>query len=495
MSRGIEKSLIALTVSGVLIAPSAFATNGYFAHGYSTKEKGLAGAGVAYSQDAMSVANNPAGIAFMGERMDIGAALFSPSRSYTTSGNQVVPDGTGGFIDPAGFPVSAFCPPNAPQCQPPFTVGNGGESIDSDNELFLIPHFAYNWKLDSDSAIALAIYGNGGMNTEYQLSEGPTATGLAPNPSATGFADSFTIQQTPGTFGAGEAGVDLIQVFFNISYAQKIGNKSSWGAGVILAYQRFKATGLAGFSGFSEDPANLTNKKGHDASSGLGVKLGWQGEVVSDVALGVSYQSKIFMSEFDDYAGLFAEGGDFDIPATASIGLAWDTSSKTKLVFDIQTIFYSDVAAISNPIGNLTNGSCLDGLNASFNAGGVPTPASGTGCLGGANGAGFGWDDMTIVKLGYQWGDDTIWRVGLSHGTNPIPDTETLFNILAPAVIDTHLTGGFTMPLDSSSEISFSAMYALTNDVSGANPFDGGATTIELEMNQFEVQATYSMMF
>ena len=132
MSSGFKKSLIALSVSGMLASSAAYATNGYFAHGYSTKEKGLAGAGVAYSQDAMAVANNPAGIAFMGERMDVGAALFAPMRSYTTTGNAPAPDGT---------PVGAFCddpmvcaPPNI--VQPPFTVGSGGESIDSDNSSF-----------------------------------------------------------------------------------------------------------------------------------------------------------------------------------------------------------------------------------------------------------------------------------------------------------------------------------------------------------------------
>lgn len=408
MSRAIKKTLIALSISGMVAAPSAFATNGYFAHGYSTKEKGLAGAGVAYSQDAMSIANNPAGVAFMGERMDVGAALFAPMRSYSTTGSAPAPDGT---------PVGAFCddpmvcaPPNVVQA--PFTIGSGGESVDSDNELFLIPHFAYNWKLDTSSSLAFAVYGNGGMNTEYKLSESPTATGLAPNPTPSGMLDAYTIQTNPGTFGAGEAGVDLAQLFFNLSYAQKIDDKSSWGAGVILAHQRFKATGLLGFAGFSEDPANLSNQSGHDSANGLGVKLGWQGEVASDVALGVSYQSKIFMSEFDDYAGLFAEQGDFDIPATASLGLAWDTSSNTKLVVDIQTIFYSGVAAISNSISQLSNGSCVDALNSAFNGG--PQAATGAGCLGGSNGAGFGWDDMTVVKVGYEWGDDITWRAGVS---------------------------------------------------------------------------------
>ena len=47
MNFRIRKSLLAVAVSGLLAAPIAHATNGYFMPGYSTKNKGLAGAGAA----------------------------------------------------------------------------------------------------------------------------------------------------------------------------------------------------------------------------------------------------------------------------------------------------------------------------------------------------------------------------------------------------------------------------------------------------------------
>ena len=106
----VNKSLLAIAVSGVLAAPVANATNGYFAHGYGTKEKGLAGAGAAYSQDSMAASTNPAGMAFVGDRMDIGAAIFSPSpRKYTSSG-----------------PASNFLDPSTGQFT--FGIGDGGQS-------------------------------------------------------------------------------------------------------------------------------------------------------------------------------------------------------------------------------------------------------------------------------------------------------------------------------------------------------------------------------
>ena len=100
MNFTIRKSLLAVAVSGLLAAPLAHATNGYFMHGYSTKNKGLAGAGAAFSQDAMAAAVNPAGMAFVGKRVDLGLQIFSPSpRSYTVTGNPI----------PAGTPLNFLC--------------------------------------------------------------------------------------------------------------------------------------------------------------------------------------------------------------------------------------------------------------------------------------------------------------------------------------------------------------------------------------------------
>ena len=117
-------------------------------------------------------------------------------------------------------------------------------------------------------------------------------------------------------------------------------------------------------------------------------------------------------------------------------------------------------------------------------------------CLGTDAGSGFGWDDMTIYKLGYQWqtGPEWTWRVGVSHGDQPIPDSEVVFNILAPAVMETHVTFGFTKQMGRDQELNFAAMYAPSNDVSGANPL-AGDQRVKLEMEQFELEASWAWRF
>ncbi|MBE9563611.1 MAG: outer membrane protein transport protein, partial [Proteobacteria bacterium] len=199
MRTAVKKSLLAIAVSSVIASPVVNATNGYFMHGVSTKEKGMAGAGTAYSQDALASANNPAGMAFVGERFDVGLAIFSPSpRSFTVTGTP----SAASFINAA---------PNV--------------EVESDGDFFLIPHIGYNWQIDDDTTVGVAVYGNGGMNTEY-----PTSS-TTPNPDA-------------GIFGDGKAGINLEQAFLNVSVASKFGEKHAFGASVLLVGQKFSAEGL-----------------------------------------------------------------------------------------------------------------------------------------------------------------------------------------------------------------------------------------------------------
>ena len=446
--------VIGLLSVGLLWPISTLATNGYFSHGYGAKNKGLAGGGIALPQDAMIAATNPAGMVFVGDRMEAGISLFSPMRSYNAS--------TPASTFPDGTSCGSSCP---------FTVGgeDGNQAINSENEQFLIPHFAYNHPLDNQSTVGITVYGNGGMNTEYQGGEAQYNNGAG------------TLTTSDGTFGAGTAGVNLEQLFINASFAHKLSENSSWGIGAIYAFQRFEAKGLGTFQGYSVAPTKLTDN-GEDDSSGFGFKFGFQAEAAPGITLAASYQTKIDMDEFDKYSGLFADGGDFDIPATLTIGAAWASSDQSVFTFDVQQIYYSDVPSIANPISNLTTG-CATGSDT-------------TQCLGGANGAGFGWQDMTIYKLGYQWNSspDWQWRLGFSTGDQPIPSSEVMFNILAPAVMEEHITFGFTHNMSQTSELNFSAMYAPKASISGANPLNPGQN-IELEMSQYELEASWGWKF
>lgn len=408
-----RKSQLLIALSAIGFAGSAYATNGYFAHGYGIKAKGMGGAGIAYSQDALAAAINPAGMVLVGSRVDFGAELFNPNREATISGSP------GGFTD-----------------------GN----FESGSDLFLIPEFGYNRMIKPDVSVGVAVYGNGGMNSHY-------------NP-------------IPAFSNGPKTGVDLMQLFIAPTVSMKINENHAVGASLNLAYQRFKASGIGNFTPMSSSGANLTDNQ-HDDSTGMGVRLGWTGTLSPTVTVGATYQSKTRMSEFDKYRGLFAEQGDFDIPENYGLGIAVKATPKTTVALDVVRIKYNDVKSIANPISLLAPGT-----------------------LGNDNGAGFGWKDQTVFKLGvsHQVHDKLTVRAGYNHGSDVIPTTEIAFNILAPATVKDHLTLGATWTLQNGAELSGYFMHAFSNSISGLTPqLDGGAgtTTSTIKMDQNALGVAY----
>ena len=124
----------------------------------------------------------------------------------------------------------------------------------------------------------------------------------------------------------------------------------SIGIAPMLAYQRFKAEGLQAFDNpmLSTRPGSVTNN-GYSDSWGGGVRIGYMGQFGDMVSVGAAYATKISMGEFDDYAGLFAQGGKFDIPSNFTIGAALRPTDQWLLALDFQRIYYSDSVAVSNP--------------------------------------------------------------------------------------------------------------------------------------------------
>ena len=439
----------------ILVPALAQSTNGYFSHGTGLSNRALGGAGVAFPQDALASATNPAGMAFVGNRMDVGAVLFKPDRGYSPSAS--LANGSGGA----------------------FTLGAGSET--SRNRGFIIPSFGLNYMLSEQDAVGLSVYGNGGMNTSYK--------------SGSASFDPFGMRgqgaSFPGALGAGTAGVDLMQVFFNLSYARQFSDRFSVGVSPLLTMQTFRSNGLDAFAPFTKTfvssqgarmPSHLT-QNGTDRAYGWGLQVGVLARDIADVAdLGISYRTKIDMERWEDYADLFAEDGSFDIPSTLWAGVAIEVAENMTLVADYQRIWYSDSDAISNGVQNLFDCPALGGQDLES-------------CLGGERGAGFGWDDMDIVKVGLQWQarPHIIGRIGYSHASQPIGSDQVLFNLLAPAVVEDHITLGATV-VTRVGDITLEAMHAFGNSVKGRNPFDP-TQTVRLSMEQFEVGAGWSVKF
>ncbi|WP_143383608.1 OmpP1/FadL family transporter [Fontimonas thermophila] len=485
----------------------ASATNGYFAHGYSASQNALGGAGTALTEDALIVTINPAGSAWVGRRLDVIFSVFSPIRDYTAG---PVGEGAQNSI---------------------LRISEG--KVVSDNEMFYIPGFAYALPIDDVSSWGIAVYGNGGMNTEYH---GNTAH------FGEGFADPTTLlinleTECHGTFGGGSpvdgasdtagfcgnddptASVNLIQLFIAPHYARKIGDRSSIGIAPIIAGQRFRADGLMAFSKFSNKPDKVSDN-GFDLSYGYGARIGFLTGLIPGVGLGGSYQSRIRMTPFKKYAGLFADDGGFDIPSSWNLGLSLHFTPDLRLVYDYQRTNYSEIKSVGNRfdtndfINNCAIPRLFFGLTGGLMGSDDPNPS----CLGSKTGPGFGWQDVVTHKFGLQYRFAAFkFRIGYSKADQPIPDTEVLFNILAPGVIEEHYTLGIEYQYSRTTGFSLAAMYAKSNPIVGKNPLSntdatmadlliGGNTStlfgidendqdIHLDMHQWQITLGYTYRF
>jgi long-chain fatty acid transport protein len=424
--------------AGIALAGPAMATNGYFQIGYGAKSTGMAGASVANPQDTLAGASNPAGMAHVGEGFDLGFRLFSPTRSAT--------------LDCTGIGACTQA-----------------TSSESDNDLFVIPDGGYTTRINDKMFAGVSVYGNGGMNTSYTTNlfgEAAFQIGGAP-PGA-------------GTAAFGKLGVDLIQLMVAPSVTYEVAKGHTLGISPVFAVQRFSAHGLGLFAGLSTDATKLTNN-GDEFSYGIGVRLGWLGQIGNSVRLGATYASKTYMTKLDDYAGLFADGGSFDIPANAAFGIAVDATPSLTFAADVQRIFYGDVDSIANP-----------GPTAAEIGGAISPDRR----LGASNGIGFGWEDIWVFKLGASYKINNAWtvRAGYSHNESPIPDSEVLFNIVAPAVNEDHATLGVSYRSSKNSEWNLSYMHAFERtQTDPSTSFFGSSASISMYQNA--VNFSYTRTF
>lgn len=406
----VNKSLLAAAIACAMGFQPVFATNGMAPTGLGQVHKAMGGAAAGYAANTMSMASNPASASFINDGYDVGLELFKPNR----------------------------------------TASAGATSFDGNgDELFLIPEGGYKKQLNAKTAAGVVVYGNGGMNTNY--TDGVRF--------GAGYFSGATAAKT---------GVDLQQLFVSPTVSHKVSENVAIGVSANLVYQKFKAEGLNGFAQpcpnnpCSMNPSNVTNQ-GYDASTGIGATVGVQGKLSDKLTAGASYRSKVKMSKLDKYKGLFPNQGEMDVPAAATVGIAYQATPKTLVAADVQQIYYSDVAAI----GNKTN----------------------AGALGATGGAGFGWDDQTVYKVGVkqQLNSNLALMAGYNHGKSPVGAEDTTLNVVAPGVIEDHLSLGFEKKLTPKSKLVGSYVHAFKNSVQGA--------AYKLQMDQDAIGIGYSREF
>lgn len=265
------------------------------------------------------------------------------------------------------------------------------------------------------------------------------------------------------------AGVGLERTMVAPSLTRTVGTAEVTGS-VVLAHQQFASWGLgAGTSVTSDD--DMLSTEFSERSYGSGVRVGFQQPLGERFSVSAAYQSRVNMDAFQTYRGVFADPGDFDLPAIFSTGLGFRTSERSVLGFGVSRVEYS-------------------GINA-FTSAALPTRL--LALLGDGTSPEFAWRDLTVYSLDWQFQPTKRDLVTLRYTTQqqPEPTSRLLYAALEDTFTDDNYAVEYAHQFRRFGQLTLTASYApvqyFLGNLSYANRNAQG--------DQVEVQAAWSVAF
>lgn len=393
-----------------LIILSGFATlsaaNGLLQIGYGAKSKGMGGVGIALPQDTFAAAMNPAGMICLGRRGDVGL-------HWTKSlGNAY-------FTDTGGITTRFHSRPN-----------------------LFFPEFGVVYPFGCQS-FGLTLVVNGNWVAAYR-------------------------QPVPG-FGTTNLRCEYGQFNLIPSWSWRINRYNAVGVGLNMMYARFKANGLQTIALSSIAPANVTHEH-YDWRGGVGIRFGWLLTICPAFKVGLTYQTKTWMSNFQRYRGLIPLAGQVDLPSQLGLGLAWQPHQRFVVSLDAIKICWTNGRFFKN---ELTAANAL--------------------LYGANNGPGLGWRDMLVVKVGaaLQVTKGFVIRGGYNGGEQPVASSSVFLNTLTLATVQHHVTVGATYCF-CLGELSFDYIHGFNRQVRGT---DLAGNPVRLEAQEDSVGVSFGRRF
>jgi hypothetical protein len=247
------------------------------------------------------------------------------------------------------------------------------------------------------------------------------------------------------------------------------------GVSAVFAYQSFGVASLGLRSYDEELPGYLqtsTYSPYEESGFGAGVRLAVRSEIAPGMSIDAGFQSRIDMEEFANYRGVYSQPADLDIPARASVGLAFQASNHSWLNLSVERVMYSDVNAFPSRM----------------------LPDRFLSLLGDSTSPSFSWDDLTVYSVGWTWsnGDSTNWRLDFSSRSQPTPSSVSLSQALVGELADNSMILGYSRKFTRSGRFDMNAAYAPAEYAFGGSVL--GVTSESLDQN-FEIEAFWTWDF
>ena len=447
-------SISGLAIVGVLLlggVPRASATDGHFLHGVGAINSAMGGAGIAAPESLLGTFNlNPAGLmAFDGLRMEFSMEMFQANRSVSSS----VP-----------------LPPPAPAGS---TLSGTTESKKS---FVPIPAFGASYRLPGNTVVlGLAGLGTGGFGVDYPASAPPTGPGQSANP---------ILLPQPNGFGQVYSSYDLLKIAATVGWAV---TDDLW-LGAALNVDR-ASLAVIPMPAASPDvdagtgTAFFPSAGATDGAFGIGFQVGLLYNFKEKFAIGAEYTSEQWFRPFEwnstnanpnsaEFGAPRTFSFKLNVPAVVGAGFAAQAIPELLLTADFKYYFYKNTAGFEIP------------STGAFNPDGSL--------------AGFGWDNIYSIAFGvkYEPADIIALYTGYNFSDNPVPDSLSMINVAAPAIVQHHFSFGVGIRATDQFEITAAYYHAFKNSGTGeilnpAIPAGTSSITNTLQENSVLLQFSY----
>jgi long-chain fatty acid transport protein len=239
-------------------------------------------------------------------------------------------------------------------------------------------------------------------------------------------------------------------------------------------------SGMAPFLPATAQTGTAVNSLSAQNAYGAGFNLGLVYKLNDMWQFGLAYQSKRWMqtlqwntipNAFNGSTGML--GGMFDgykvrmrldMPQTVQFGVNFRPVNNLRVEADVKWINWSNV---------------IDKV-----------PVDG---IAGMNSWDFNWKNQWVYMLGVEYSpiQPLTLMAGFNYGKSPVPDGGQAFgnNIIAPAIVQTHLSFGASYDITPSVQLTAAYQHAFEHKQSGT--FDGMPISIKMHEDEYAVQLTY----
>lgn len=404
-----KKMALSLAVLA-LAAMSVQAQTGILFTAAGPVNRSMGGTAVATPLDASGAMYwNPATISGLpSSSIDFGVELLYPQTRLSSS-----------------LPASAFGPGIPP-------IGLSG-SDRGDDGVFALPTMALVYQPENSSlTYGLGVFSVGGFGVNYPASgvdplAGPVNPILAPQP--------------PNGLGLGSLFSSLQVLELTPNFSVQVTDGLSIGGGPTLALANLRADPLLIAV---PNPTGAYPPGTHSQTTwGGGFQVGAFYRLDNGWNLGASYKSPQWMEDFrfqttDNLGQPRNVSFRFNLPGITSVGIGYTGFERWTLGADFRYVNYGQA----------------DGFK-----------QSGYGPAG--NVQGVGWHSVFAMSAGAQYllTDALSVRLGYSYNQNPVPDSQSIFNVLSPTVLEHAIYLGASYRVTDALSLSLAYFHCFQNSI------------------------------